>query len=144
MENKQMADYTLTIKADSGYESTTEGRCTAEQYGQAIAALHGEAPQRKPWVSLTDEQRLDVAEIDGADEWFWKVCIAIEAKLRELNEAPQRKPLTDEMVLAAARMLSDRQAAACNVDCGDVWKLHGNDFIDDARAALEAAHGIKE
>lgn len=56
----------------------------------------------------------------------------------------QRKPLTEEMVLAAARMLSDRQAAACNVDCGDMWKLHGNDFIDDARAALEAAHGIKE
>lgn len=56
----------------------------------------------------------------------------------------QRKPLTDEMVVAAARMLSDRQAAACNVDCGDMWKLHGNDFIDDARAALEAAHGIGE
>ena len=51
--------------------------------------------------------------------------------------------LTDEEVAAAARMLSDRQAAACNVDCGDMWKLHGNDFIDDARAALEAAHGIK-
>ena len=56
----------------------------------------------------------------------------------------QRKPLTDEMVVAAARMLSDRQAAACYVDCGDMWKLHGNDFIEDARAALEAAHGIKD
>ena len=56
----------------------------------------------------------------------------------------QRKPLTDEMVVAAARVLSDRQAAACNVDCGDMWKLHGNDFIDDARAALEAAHNIGE
>ena len=59
---------------------------------------------------------------------------------------PPRKPwvgLTDEMVVAAARMLSDRQAAACNVDCGDMWKIHGNDFIEDARAALEAAHGIK-
>ena len=53
MTNEQMADYSLIIKADSGYESTTEGRCSAEQYGQAIAALHGEAPQRKP---LTDEQ----------------------------------------------------------------------------------------
>lgn len=56
--------------------------------------------------------------------------------------AAQRKP-TNEMVVAAARMLSDRQAAACNVDCGDMWKVHGNDFIEDARAALEAAHGIK-
>jgi hypothetical protein len=64
---------------------------------------------------------------------------------RELytGEPAQRKPLTDEMVVAAARVLSDRQAAACNVDCGDMWKIHGNDFIEDARAALEAAHGIK-
>lgn len=36
-----MADYTLTIRADSGYESTTEGRCNADQYAQAIGALHG-------------------------------------------------------------------------------------------------------
>lgn len=100
MENKQMADYTLTIKADSGYESTTEGRCTAEQYGQAIAALHG--------------------------------------------EAPQRKPLTDEMVVAAARELNKRAAEACNVDEADSWNIYGDEYIEDARAVLEAAHSIKE
>jgi hypothetical protein len=49
----QMANYTLSIEADSGYSSTTEGRCTAEQYGDAIAALHGTDPKREP---LTDEQ----------------------------------------------------------------------------------------
>ena len=66
---------------------------------------------------------------------------------RYVLSPPASKPwagLTDEMVVAAARMWSDRQAAACNVDCGDMWKMHGNDFIEDARAALEAAHGIKE
>ena len=42
------------------------------------------AAQRK-WVGLTDDERLEVAEIDGADEWFWKVCKAIEAKLKEKN-----------------------------------------------------------
>jgi hypothetical protein len=25
------------------------------------------------------------------------------------------------------------------VDCGDMWMLHGNDSIEDARAMLEAA-----
>ena len=55
---------------------------------------------------------------------------------------PQCKP-TDEMVVAAARVLSERHAAACSIDRGDLWKLYGNDFIDDAHAALEAAHGIK-
>ena len=36
-----MASYTLSLVADSGYESTMQGRCTAEQYSDAIGALHG-------------------------------------------------------------------------------------------------------
>ena len=44
------------------------------------------SPQaQRTWVGLTDDERLEVAEIDGADEWFWKVCKAIEAKLKEKN-----------------------------------------------------------
>ena len=39
----------------------------------------------REWVGLTDDERLEAAEIDGADEWFWKVCKAIEAKLKEKN-----------------------------------------------------------
>ncbi len=70
-------------------------------------------------------------------------ALARTVMLDQTSHDNQRKP-TDEMVVAAARMLSDRQAAACNVDCGDMWKLHGNDFLEDARAALEAAHGIGE
>ncbi len=54
----------------------------------------------------------------------------------------QRKPLTDERVVAAARVLSDRVAAQCGIDVTDQWMLYGNDFIEDARAMLEAAHGI--
>ena len=40
---------------------------------------------QRTWVGLTDDERLEAAEIDGADEWFWKVCKAIEAKLKEKN-----------------------------------------------------------
>jgi hypothetical protein len=47
-------------------------------------SLSTPAAQRQ-WVGLTDDERLEVAEIDGADEWFWKVCKAIEAKLKEKN-----------------------------------------------------------
>lgn len=43
------------------------------------------APPRREWLSLTDDERLEVAGIDGADEWFWKVVEAIEAKLKEKN-----------------------------------------------------------
>jgi hypothetical protein len=43
-------------------------------------------PPQRTWVGLTDEERLEAAEIDGADEWFWKVCKAIEAKLKEKNK----------------------------------------------------------
>ena len=41
-------------------------------------------PQRT-WVGLTDEERLEAAEIDGANEGFWIVCKAIEAKLKDKN-----------------------------------------------------------
>ena len=79
----------------------------------------------------------------------WNRQISADEGLNEIQDLiytspPASNPLTDEMAVDAARMLSDRQAAACNVDCGDMWKMHGNDFIEDARAALEAAHGIKE
>jgi hypothetical protein len=42
-------------------------------------------PPRREWVGLTDDERLEVAGIDGSDEWFWKVVEAIEAKLKEKN-----------------------------------------------------------
>lgn len=70
-------------------------------------------------------------------------ALARTVMLDQTSHDTHRKP-TDEMVVAAARVLSDRQAAACNVDFGDMWKLHGNDFIEDARAALEAANSIRE
>lgn len=40
------ATYALTIVADSGYESTMEGRCDAEQYALAVKALHEPAQAR--------------------------------------------------------------------------------------------------
>ena len=42
-------------------------------------------PQQRPWVGLTDDERLEAAGIEGADEWFWKVVEAIETKLKEKN-----------------------------------------------------------
>lgn len=36
-----MAKYTLHIVADSGYSSDTVGWCTPDQYGAAMASLHG-------------------------------------------------------------------------------------------------------
>lgn len=56
---------------------------------------------------------------------------------------PQRKPLTDEMVLAGARALAKRHADSCGLDFDDVWKYYADEHKDDARAVLEAAHGIK-
>jgi hypothetical protein len=91
MAEQQMANYTLTIEADSGYESTTEGRCTAEQYGQAMAALHGTIPAaQRQWVNATTWRGLTDEEI----QTIWRssehmnnveVCRAIEAKLKEKN-----------------------------------------------------------
>jgi hypothetical protein len=90
MAEQQMANYTLTIEADSGYESTTEGRCTAEQYGQAMAALHGTIPAaQRQWVGLTQQERKDIwrEAIGWGDPSHDDIglMIAIEAKLKEKN-----------------------------------------------------------
>jgi hypothetical protein len=56
----------------------------------------------------------------------------------------QRKPLTDERIVAGARLLNQRMAEQCGVDADDQWALYADDFKADARAVLEAAHNIKE
>ena len=72
------------------------------------------------------------------------------AALNSLCTPPQRKTLTDEMVVTnemvvtAARMLNERQAIFCGVDRDDQWAIYCDDFKADARAMLAAAHGIKE
>jgi len=48
-------------------------------YAQTLKA------QQRTWIGLTDDERLEVVGIDVADDWFWEVCKAIEAKLKEKN-----------------------------------------------------------
>jgi len=43
------------------------------------------------------------------------------------------------MVVAVARCLNARAAEACGVDAQDQWKFYGDLYIEDAKAALEAA-----
>ena len=54
-----------------------------------------------------------------------------------------QKPLTDEMVVAAARVMCERQADSC-VDRDDQWEIYSDEFKADALAMLKAAHNIKE
>lgn len=63
---------------------------------------------------------------------------------RHLTSPPASKPLTDEQITAGARALCQQMAEACNVDAGDQWQLYADTFKEDAKAVLEAAHGIKE
>jgi phosphoglucomutase len=43
------------------------------------------------------------------------------------------------MVVAAARVLNARAAEACMIDAEDSWKTYGDEYLEDAHAALEAA-----
>ncbi len=66
-----------------------------------------------------------------------RICSALAAQ-----PAAQRVPLTDEMVTKAARELCKIHAMECSVDKQDTWNLYAEQFKRDARAMLEAAHGI--
>ena len=64
-----MANYTFTIVADSGYESTTEGRCSAKQYGAVIYALHNDdsyVEQRDSLAAERDALAGRVKELEAA------------------------------------------------------------------------------
>ena len=63
------ATYVLSIVADSGYESTTEGRCNVQQYSAAVRALHDAA-----WAHEITQARAD-----------------LEAENKRLREAIQKQ-----------------------------------------------------
>ena len=46
---------------------------------------------------------------------------------------------TEAQIVAAARVLNKRHATPCNVNEADSWAIQGDDFREDARAALVAA-----
>jgi hypothetical protein len=43
------------------------------------------------------------------------------------------------MEIKAARAACKRHAEICNVDEQDLWKMHGEEFIEDAKLSLDAA-----
>jgi hypothetical protein len=60
-------------------------RMTVDASAPIVMTPHPSFRQQRTWVGLTDDERLEVVGIDCADDWFWEVCKAIEAKLKEKN-----------------------------------------------------------
>jgi len=109
---------------------------------QAITAIKEALaqPEQEPVATLDDlEQEIyeNTRQFVSRDvmEWMLK---------RYYTTPPQRKPLTDEMIVAGGKALAKRHADSCGLDFDDVWKYYAGEHKDDAKAAIEAAHGIKE
>ena len=88
------AAYAFAIETDGNYSCMTVGHCTAEQYGQAMAALHGTPPAaqpaQRPWVGLTESVRQQIVQRFCLNVGDWtqngkSVAIAVEAELKEKN-----------------------------------------------------------
>ena len=113
----------------------------------AIAANYTAVPlpAREP---LTDDEFISLMDSDG----IGPVDPGMALTIKELVEraygiappvvAQSATTPTPAQIGAAARVLNARYAIACGVDVDDCWHINGDDFKDDARAALEAAHGI--
>ena len=81
----QMANYTLSIEADSGYCSDEEGRCTPEQYEKAVAALSG---KKREWIGLTIAEQKNLATYCDecvTNEMYFDIYKRIEKRLKEKN-----------------------------------------------------------
>jgi hypothetical protein len=57
------------------------------------------------------------------------------------GDAEDARRFTEDQIVTVARALADRSADACNVNREDNWKIYGDDFIEDARAAIAAIEG---
>ena len=66
-------------------------------------------------------------------------CGKCEACARWNKPAGAAKAPADRMLHNTARALCKRASEDCGVDFEDNWKLYGESFIADARAALDAA-----
>ncbi|MEX3628129.1 MAG: hypothetical protein VB138_00325 [Burkholderia sp.] len=73
------------------------------------------------------------------------MSVSGDAKLADalralLASTPQPSgEVTEVEISAAGRVLSDSNADLCYVDRDDNWKIHGDEFRLEAKAALEAA-----
>ena len=106
------------------------------------AYVSDEPPASKPWVGLTDEERIELMERTHPKN-RWPLLSLCEDKLREKNAQPS-KPLTDEQITAGAKALCKQMAEACGINARDQWQFYADTFKEDAKAVLEAAHNIKE
>jgi hypothetical protein len=136
---KAFAEYKYDSDIPSENQFRDEVFAAITAIKEALMSLQdGAQPEQEPVACVVPHgatMRLEWASVDAAHN----------AKIGPLyTTPPQRKPLTDEMVTAAARVLNERQADACGVDRDDQWAIYSDDFKADARAMLEAAHGIKE
>lgn len=84
-------------------------------------------------------------DFDSSDCFYEQELLDRAADLLEAEaQRPALRPLTDEQVTAGARELCRINAGMCGTDFDDEWKTYGEQFKADARACLQAAHGIKE
>jgi hypothetical protein len=96
-----VAKYVLSIHADSGYRSTTDGRCTVGQYSAAMAALHGNpTPTERQLLSVLREAREALAtavrtnvDVEGFDVSQHFMIQKMDAALAGTSHEPS---LSDE------------------------------------------------
>ena len=84
---------------------------------------------------------------DEAVDWFqaqYNHGSRYDYLVLPLYAAPQQRKPPREQITAAAKALCRQASIACNVDFDDNWKVYGDEYIADATAALNAAHGIGE
>ena len=104
-------------------------------------------------VGVRDLPRYDLVEISYGSGYMttWEKVLELDpdgewckyADVLAAAPAVVQAEVSAAKVSAAARVLADRSAEACNVDKDDNWKVYSEDFIEDARAALEAAEKAK-
>ncbi|WP_175958440.1 hypothetical protein [Burkholderia sp. BCC0405] len=140
---------TLTSLAHEIYAAaqTTPGEGIADAAGRIEALLAAQQPE--PRAFLTDDQRDKIEQAEaclrntGHKEDREAANGLLDVLIAHPVQPEPRAEVTEAEISAAARVLSDSNADLCYVDRDDNWKIHGDEFRLEAKAALEAAYAAR-
>lgn len=127
-----------------------ESKLVAKSFSAPIQASARPSPVCREAVAWAicfacDENPGDVGDAQY-NEFRWQDYLsAADAAIAACNADKRQKTapvvLIDEQISKGARYMSDRSAEVCCVDKDDNWKVYGQNFIDEFRAAVTAATG---
>jgi hypothetical protein len=92
-----------------------------------------------------DQQQAEPVAFFKRDGWVLRDVLFDDGE-PTAHRQPEKyaEPVADAVVRHAARAMSNHDAQVCGINAEDLWRIHSDVYVDEARVALQAARNFKE